>query len=159
MIFIFLFLTSVCMTVSRYIHVSANGTISSLFMAIIPLYVYTTSSLSIPVLFSSGGQSIGASASALVLPMNIQGWLHLGLTGLISLLSKGFSRVFSSTIVQKNYSFGTHGLQHTRLLCPTTTSRACSNSCPLSRDAIQPSHPLSSPSPPVFNLSQYHGLL
>ena len=73
MIFIFLFLTSVCMTVSRYIHVSANGTISSLFMAIIPLYIYTTSSLSIPVLFSSGGQSIGASASALVLPMNIQG--------------------------------------------------------------------------------------
>ena len=48
---------------------------------------------SIPLswLFASSGQSIGASVSALVLPMNIQGWLPLGLTGLISLLSKGFS--------------------------------------------------------------------
>ena len=51
--------------------------------------------------FASGGQSIGASASASVLPMNIQGWFPLGLTGLISLLSKGLSRVFSSTTVQK----------------------------------------------------------
>ena len=48
-------------------------------------------------LFASGGQSIGASAP--VLPMNIQGWFPLGLTGLISLLSKGLSRVFSSTTV------------------------------------------------------------
>ena len=46
-------------------------------------------------LFTSGGQSMGASASASVLPMNIQDWFPLGLTGLISLLSKGFSRVFS----------------------------------------------------------------
>ena len=48
-------------------------------------------------LFPSGGQSIGASASASVLPMNILSWFPLGLTGLISLLSKGLSRVFSST--------------------------------------------------------------
>ena len=48
-------------------------------------------------LFASGGQSIGASASASVLPMNIQDWFSLGLTGLISLLSKGLSKVFSST--------------------------------------------------------------
>ena len=47
-------------------------------------------------LFTSGGQSIGASASASVLPMNIQGWFPLVLTGLISLLSKGLSRVFST---------------------------------------------------------------
>ena len=46
-------------------------------------------------LFASGGQSTGASVS--VLPMNIQGWFPLGLTGLISMLSKGLSRVFSST--------------------------------------------------------------
>ena len=45
--------------------------------------------------FSSGGQSIGASTSATVLPMSIQGWFTLRLTGLISLLSKGLSRVFS----------------------------------------------------------------
>ena len=51
--------------------------------------------------FSSGGQSIGVSASASVLPMNIQGWFPLGQTGLISLLSKGLSRVFSNTTVQK----------------------------------------------------------
>ena len=49
-------------------------------------------------LFTSGGQSIGASASASVLPMNIQGWFPLGLTGLISLQSKGLSSVFSNTI-------------------------------------------------------------
>ena len=48
-------------------------------------------------LFTSGGQSMGAPASASVLPMNIQGWFPLRLTGLISLLSKGFSKVFSST--------------------------------------------------------------
>ena len=48
-------------------------------------------------LFASGGQSIGASAS--VLPMNIQGWIPLELTGLISLQSKGLSRVFFSTTV------------------------------------------------------------
>ena len=57
-------------------------------------------------LFSSGGQSVGASASATVLPMNIQGWLPLGLTGLISQLSKGLSGVFSSTIVWKQQFFG-----------------------------------------------------
>ena len=54
----------------------------------------------------SGGQSIGASASASVLPMNIQDWFPLGLTGLI-LLSKGLSRVFSNTTVQKHQFFGT----------------------------------------------------
>ena len=52
--------------------------------------------------FTSGGQSIGASASASILPTNIQVWLPLGLTGLISLLSKRLSRVFSSTALQKN---------------------------------------------------------
>ena len=54
-------------------------------------------------LFASGGQSIGASAS--VLPMNIQGWFPLGLTGLISVLSKGLSKVFSSTPVRKHQFF------------------------------------------------------
>ena len=53
-------------------------------------------------LFASGGQSIGASASASVLLMNIQDWFPLGLTGLISLQSKELSRVFSNTTVQKH---------------------------------------------------------
>ena len=55
--------------------------------------------------FTSGGQSIGASASASVLPMNIQEWFHLGLTGLISLQSKRLSRVFSNNNVQRNQFF------------------------------------------------------
>ena len=58
-------------------------------------------------LFTSGGQSIGTSASATVLPMNTQGWFLLGLTGLISLLSKGLWRVFSRTTVQNHQLFGT----------------------------------------------------
>ena len=52
--------------------------------------------------FISGGQSIGVPASVSVLPMNIEEWFPLGLTGLISLLSKGLSRVFSSTTIQKH---------------------------------------------------------
>ena len=55
--------------------------------------------------FASGGQNIGALASASVLSMNIQDWFPLGLTGLISLLSKGLSRVFSNTTVQKHQFF------------------------------------------------------
>ena len=56
-------------------------------------------------LFASGGQSIGVSAS--VLPVNIQGWFSLELTELISLQSKGLSRVFSSTTIQKYQFFST----------------------------------------------------
>ena len=55
-------------------------------------------------LFTSGGQSIGVSASASVLPMNIQDWFPLGWTGWI-LLSKGLSRVFSNTAIQKHQFF------------------------------------------------------
>ena len=58
-------------------------------------------------LFASGGQRTGVSASASVLPMNIQGWYSLGLTGWISLQSKGLSRVFSNATVQKHQCFGT----------------------------------------------------
>ena len=58
-------------------------------------------------LFASGGQNIGVSASASVLRMNIQDWFPLGWTGWISLLSKGFSRVFSNTTVQKHQLFST----------------------------------------------------
>ena len=57
-------------------------------------------------LFTSGGQCIAASGSTIVLSMNIQGWFSsLGLTDLISLLSKGLSRVFSNTTVQKHQFF------------------------------------------------------
>ena len=58
-------------------------------------------------LFILGGWSIGVSASPLVLLMNIHGWFPLGLTGWISLQSKGLPRVFSNTTVQKHQFFGT----------------------------------------------------
>ena len=58
-------------------------------------------------LFTSGGQSIGVSASASVFPMNIQDWFSLGWTSWIPLQSKGLSRVFSNTTVQKHQFFGT----------------------------------------------------
>ena len=67
-----------------------------------------SASRSFPVsqFFPSGGQSIGISASASILPINIQDWFPLGLTDLIFLLFKGLSRVFSNTIVQKHQFFG-----------------------------------------------------
>ena len=64
--------------------------------------------------FTSGGPSIGVSASTLVIPMNTQDWFPLGWTGLISLQSKGLSRIFSSTTVQKHQFFGVS------FLCGTT---------------------------------------
>ena len=67
-------------------------------------------------LFPSGDQSIRASASASVFPINIQGWFPLGLSSLISLLSKGLTRVFSSTTVWKHQVFGAS------LYGPTLTS-------------------------------------
>ena len=122
-------------------------------------------SRSFPVswLFTTGDQSIGASAS--VLPMNIQNWFPLGLTSLIYLLPKGLSRLFSTSTVWKHQflvtqpslwsnshictwllgkpllfshsvmsdSLWPHGLQHTRLPCPSLSPRVCSNSCPLNQ--------------------------
>ena len=77
------------------------------FMSIQPSHFLSSPSpptfnLSQHQFFTSSGQSTGASASASALPMNIQDWFPLGLTGLISLQSKGLSRVFSNTTVQKN---------------------------------------------------------
>ena len=72
-------------------------------------------SFSMSQFFASGGQSIGVSASASVLPMNTQDWSPLGWTSWISLQSKGLSRVFSNTAVQKHQLF-------TQLYGPTLTS-------------------------------------
>ena len=63
-------------------------------------------SFQISQLFASGGQSIGVSASASVLPMNIQDLFPIGWTGLVSLQSRGLSRVFSNTTVQKHQFLG-----------------------------------------------------
>ena len=67
----------------------------------------TSGSFPVSHFFTSGGQSIGVSASASVLPMNIQDWFPLGLSGLISWKSKGLSRVFSNITVQKHQFFST----------------------------------------------------
>ena len=137
--------------------------------------------------FASGGQSIGISASASVIPMNVQDWFPLGLTGWISLLSKGLTRVFSNTTVQKHQFFGAQlSLSTSSHIHASDQIRSVTQSCPtlcdtMNRsmpglpvhhqlpeftethvhrvsDAIQPYHPLSSPSPPAPNPSQHQSL-
>ena len=71
-------------------------------------YFRATGSFPMSQFFTSGGQSTRVSASASVLPMNIQDWFPLDRTGWISLLSKGLSRVFSNTAVQKHQFTSTH---------------------------------------------------
>ena len=86
-----------------------HSTISS---SVIPIFSCPQSfpasgSFQMSQLFASGGQSIGVSASTSVPPMNTQDWSPLGWTGWISLQSKGLSRVFSNSTVQKHQFFGT----------------------------------------------------
>ena len=76
---------------------------------------------SVSQVFAASGQSIGASALASVFPVNIQGWFPLGLTGLITLQSKGLSRVFSSTTIQEHQLFGAQtSLWSSSHICITT---------------------------------------
>ena len=70
-------------------------------------------------LFAWGGQSTGVSASTSVLPMNTQDWSPLGWTGWISLQSKGLTKVFSSTTVQKHQFFGTQTSSQSNSHIPT----------------------------------------
>ena len=76
-------------------------------LLLLPSIYPASGSFPVSQFFTSGGQSIGVSASASVLPMNIQDCFPLGLTGLISLHCKRLSRVFSNTTVQKHQFFGT----------------------------------------------------
>ena len=86
-----------------------HPTISSSVVPFSSCYQSFPASGSFPVsqFFAIGGQSIGASVSAWVLPMNIQDWFPLGLTGLISMRSKGLSSLFSKITVQKHQFFST----------------------------------------------------
>ena len=86
-----------------------HPTISSSVVPFSSSLQYFPESVSFPIsqFFTSGGQSIGASAPASVLRMNIQDWFPLGWTDLISLQSKGLSRVFSNTTIQKHQIFST----------------------------------------------------
>ena len=89
---------------SRWCHPTISSSVS-LFSSCLQSFP-ASGSFPVSRLFTSGGQSIGASASASVLPINIRDWFPLGLAGLISLLSKGLWRVFSNTTVQKHQFFG-----------------------------------------------------
>ena len=79
-------------------------------------------SFQISQFFSSGGQSIRVSALASVLPMNIQDWSPLGWTGWLTLQSKGLSRVFSNTTVQKHQFFGAQLSLYVQLSHPYMTT-------------------------------------
>ena len=103
-----------------HVHLITNAIQPS--SSIIPFSSYPQScpaSGSFPMsqLFASGGQSIGASASKSVLPINTKHWFPLGWTGRVSFQSKGLSRVFSNTTVKKHQFFGTQ-----LSFCPNLTS-------------------------------------
>ena len=83
-----------------------HPTISSSVIPFCPQSFPASGSFPMSQLFASGGQRIGVSASTSVFPMNTQDWSPLGWTGWISLQSKGLSRVFSNTTVQKHQFFG-----------------------------------------------------
>ena len=86
---------------SRWCH----STISSCHLFSCPQSFPASGSFPMSQFFTSGGQSTGASASASALPLNIQDWFPLRLTDLISMLSKGLSRVFSSTTIWRHQFF------------------------------------------------------
>ena len=89
---------------SRWCHLAISS--SFIPFSSCPQSLPASGSFPMSQLFSWGGQSIGVSASASVLPVNTQDWSPLGWTGWISLQSKGHSRVFSNTTVQKHQFFG-----------------------------------------------------
>ena len=90
---------------SQWCHPTISSSVSPFFFCFQSFPA--SGSFTMSQFFPSGGQSIGVSASYSVLSMNIQDWSPLGWTGWISLQSKGLSRVFSNTTVQKHQFFGT----------------------------------------------------
>ena len=105
---------------SRWCHPAVSSSVVPISSC--PQSLPASESFPMSQLFTWAGQSIGVSALASVLPMNTQDWSPLGWTGWISIQSKGLSRVFSNTTVQKHQFFGAQlSLQskshiHTRLL-------------------------------------------
>ena len=89
---------------SRWCHPTISSSVIPFFSCLQSLP--TSGSFPMSQLFASGGQSIGVSALISVLPMNTQDWSPLGWTGWIAMQSKGLSRVFSNTTVQKRQFFG-----------------------------------------------------
>ena len=100
---------------SRWCHPTISS--SAIPFSSLPKSFPASWSFQMSQLFASGGQNIGVSASTLVLPMNTQDWSPLEWTGWISLQSKGLSRVFSNTTVQKHQFFSAqlsliHDIKH-----------------------------------------------
>ena len=89
---------------SQWCHPTISSSVSPFFPCLQPLPA--SGSFPMNQFFTSGGQSIGVSASVSILQMNPQDWFPLGWTGWFSLQSRGFSRVFSNTTVQKHQFFG-----------------------------------------------------
>ena len=89
---------------SRWCHLAISSSVIP--FSFCPQFLPASGSFPMSQLFAWGGQSTGVSASVSVLPMNTQDWSPLGWTGWISLQSKGLSRVFSNTTVQKHQFFG-----------------------------------------------------
>ena len=89
---------------SQWCHPTISSSVIPFFSC--PQSSPASGSFQMSQLFASGGQSIGVSTSASVLPKNIRDWFPLGWAGWISLQSRGLSRVFSNTIVQKLQFFG-----------------------------------------------------
>ena len=106
------------------LHQWCHPTISSSDTLFCPQAFPASGTFPVSQLFTSGDQNTGASASASVLPVNIQGWSPGRLSGLISLLSKGFSGVFSSTTVWRHQYFG---------LLPSLWSNSHNHTRPLGR--------------------------
>ena len=92
------------MSIDRWCHPTISSSVIPFSSC--PQSFPASGSFPVSQFFTSGGQSIGVSASASVLPMNIQEWFTSGWIGWISLQSKGLSRVFSNTTVQKHHFFG-----------------------------------------------------
>ena len=89
---------------SRWCHQTISSSVI-LFSSCLQFFP-ASGSFQMSQLFTSGGRSTGAWASVSVLSVNIQDWFPLGLTGLISLQSKGLSKIFPSTTIQKHQLFG-----------------------------------------------------
>ena len=88
--------------------------------------------------FTSGGKSIGASALASVLPMNIQGWFPLRLTGLITLQSEGLSRIFSSTTIWNHQLFSTQpALWSNSHICGASQVALVGNNLPVNAVSVR----------------------
>ena len=119
---------------SQWCHPIISSSVASFYSC--PQSFPASGSFPISWLFASSGQSIGVSTSASVLPMNIQDWLPLGFTGLMSLQSKGLSRVFSSTTVQKYQFFGAQPFFHAIALNATKTP--CASEKCLSSPTLPP---------------------